>query len=90
MGDERVYADWESLKRNSTIFKVEFDRTILENLKIEYNSGVIIHSICGDRFFVPCYLVPNGCCGSIQLSLDFLQKMEKDLSLRIFQQHYKL
>lgn len=57
---EQVYADWESLKDQSLIFKVKFDNSIIEKCKVVPDSGINIYSTCGKRFFIPCYNIQNG------------------------------
>lgn len=66
-----VWADWEVLNDQSLFFKVEFDYEILKSCQSVENSGINIHSLCGQRFFVPCYEGTGGYyTGSLYLKLE--------------------
>lgn len=66
---EQVYADWEYLNQYNilpstgeiiSIYDIEFDEDIVNNLEFEKNMGIKLVSKTGDKWFVPCYNEQNG------------------------------
>ena len=81
---ENVYADWEYLKQynvlpstgeNISIYDIEFDESITNNIDYEKNMGIKLISKTGDKWFIPCYNEQNGYYSSnLNLIIEFEDK----------------
>ena len=81
---EDVYADWEYLKQynvlpstgeNISIYDIEFDDSITNNIEYEKNMGIKLISKTGDKWFIPCYNEQNGYYSSnLNLIIEFEDK----------------
>lgn len=81
---ENVYADWEYLKQYNvlpstgetiSIYDIEFDDSITNNIDYEKNMGIKLISKTGDKWFIPCYNEQNGYYSSdLNLIIEFEDK----------------
>ena len=81
---ENVYADWEYLKQYNvlpstgetiSIYDIEFDDSITNNIDYEKNMGIKLISKTGDKWFIPCYNEQNGYYSSnLSLIIEFEDK----------------
>lgn len=81
---ENVYADWEYLRQYNilpstgetiSIYDIEFDDSITNNIDYEKNMGIKLISKTGDKWFIPCYNEQNGYYSSdLNLIIEFEDK----------------